>query len=264
MHPTIGQVGIFEITSYSLMLGLSFAAGLLIAAARAKRAGIDPALAIRFAFWAFIGALAGARLFYVLVNPDVFSGNLLAAVNPMHNGAFKLSGLVMNGGIIGTLAAMWAFTKRRHLPLLKTLDTIAPGLAVGIFLTRLGCFLNGCCYGRPTDLPWGVVFPASSPAGRLRQPIHPTQLYEAAYGLLILGIVLSLEKKFKQVEGFATCLVLMLYGAARFGVEFLRYHEGAGLLSHNHNVSVMFIAAGATGMVLNFGKREDCLLWRYL
>jgi phosphatidylglycerol:prolipoprotein diacylglycerol transferase len=264
MYPTIGQVGIFEVTSYSLMLGLSFAVGLVIAAARAKRAEIDPALVVGMSFWAMVGALAGSRLFYVLVNPGEFSENPLAAINPIRNGTINLSGLVMNGGIIGALLAASVFTWRTKLPLLKTLDTVAPALGIGVFLTRLGCFLNGCCFGRPTDLPWGVVFPAASPAGHFQriqldglQPIHPTQIYSAAYGLLIFGSTLAMEKRFKGFDGFTTFLVLMCYGAARFSVEFLRHQGASGLLTHNQYISVLFIVAGATGVALKSGRTTD-------
>ena len=159
---------------------------------------------------------------------------------------------------------VWAFCRRTAIPTLRMFDIYAPTLALGIFLSRIGCFLNGCCYGEPTTLPWGVVFPSGCPAGGFQrldggppEPLHPTQLYSSAYGLVIFATLLVVEKvadrKGWRFDGFTTLLLFMLYPAARFSVEFWRhFYDETGVyfgLSHNQYLSIVLFAVSVVGMV---------------
>jgi phosphatidylglycerol:prolipoprotein diacylglycerol transferase len=105
-------------------------------------------------------------------------------------------------------------------------DIMAPSLALGLFLTRIGCFLNGCCYGKPTDLPWGVTFPPEAFGGRLfgETPLHPAQLYSSLAGLLILLLLLLYDRR-PRAEGQVFSLYLILAGLARFLLDFVRSYE---------------------------------------
>jgi phosphatidylglycerol:prolipoprotein diacylglycerol transferase len=147
------------------------------------------------------------------------------------------------------------------MPTLRTLDVLSPSLALGIFLTRIGCFFNGCCYGRPTDLPWGVVFPRNCPAGEFQRmhpegivPIHPTQLYSALYGAGIFALLLVCERHFKRFDGFTFFLLFFLISIARFFVQFLRqYYDETGQflgLTHAHYVSIAFVAVSGISLIL--------------
>jgi phosphatidylglycerol:prolipoprotein diacylglycerol transferase len=265
MYPTLFRFAWFEVTSYSVMLALSFAAGVVLAAQRAKARGIDPFEIVRLSAYILIAALVGSRLAYALVNYREFTHNLFSIY---HNGVFELSGLVMNGGLLLGALTVWAFTAVHRLPLLRILDILAPSVALGMFITRLGCFLNGCCFGRVTSLLWGVIFPAQCPAGHYQRaglnglaPIHPAQLYCALGGLAIFLALLAFERKSIRRDGATAFLLFMLYAAARFVVEFFRYnndHVGQSLgLTHNQYASVFFFLAGASGtLFLRARSRE--------
>jgi len=128
-------------------------------------------------------------------------------------------------------------------------------------LTRLGCFFNGCCFGRPTSLAWGLIFPPDSPAGHYQRmfmsnpvPIHPTQFYCAFSGLVIGATLLLLDRKVRQIDGATAFVAITVYGATRLIVEFYRYYNDHVhlLLGLNHNqwVSVLFLTSGALGIAL--------------
>lgn len=139
------------------------------------------------------------------------------------------------------------------MPVWRVGDAIAPAVAFGIFLTRIGCFLTGCCFGKPGSVPWAMVFPQSSAAGTMfpNTPIHPTQLYSSLYGLAIFGMLLFLGR-FRRFDGFMFWSFVLLYSAARFGVDFVRYYEESMTLFHvgptgisvNQGISVGFFVSG--------------------
>ena len=137
------------------------------------------------------------------------------------------------------------------MDLLRLGDVMAPSFGLGIFITRIGCFLNGCCFGKACGLPWAVTFPPTSPAGSVQQglAIHPTQLYSSLYGLLITGLLIWLDRK-PRFQGFVMSSFFVLYGTARFLVEFVRYSEPsvqAHMLGLNINqvIALGMILAGA-------------------
>ena len=132
-----------------------------------------------------------------------------------------------------------------------------PSVGLGIFITRIGCFFNGCCYGLPTDRSWGMVFPQESPAGAFfpNQAIHPTQLYSSFYGLLIFVLILFVER-FKKYDGFLLYFFFICYGIARFTVDFFRYYESSmvigGLsISVNQGISLGLIILGVLFLVVS-------------
>lgn len=154
--------GGLPIRGYGLMVLAGGTAGVLLAAHRARRVGLHPEVIWSLAVWLFVGGVIGARLFYVVeywderFRTDSFWQTLGRVLN------FPEGGLVIYGGLFGALTAVYLFLRRNKMPVLATFDLIAPSLLVGLALGRLGCLLNGCCYGGPTDLPWAVTFPRDS------------------------------------------------------------------------------------------------------
>jgi len=256
MHPVLFKIFSFPIHAYGFMLALSFLLGIWIASVRAKRAGLDPTVIADMGFWVILSAIVGARAYYVFLHFEEFRGDLISIVNPFHGGLVGIGGLVMYGGFIGAiLASAFYFYKKKH-HFLPYADAAAPSFGLGVALTRIGCFLNGCCYGSGAA-HGGVTFPMSSAAGLYQHEIHaaaglyPSQLYESAGGLLIVLAVLLVERK-KFFQGFLFYSAGLLYAVLRFIVDFSRFYganERLGGLSHNQIVCIiLFVIFG--GLIL--------------
>ena len=242
------------IYGYGLMLFFAFLGSMNLAAWRARREKLDPEIIYDLALWVFLGGLAGARLLYVWqywgVRVKTFAD------------IFKIweGGIVFYGSVLGGLIAFLAYWRARPFPLRPTLDAIAPSLALGIALGRIGCFLNGCCYGDQCDpsYPFGVRFPAQSspwadqvrhgvlsPESAWSLPVHPTQLYSTLDGLLLLALLTAfypLRRKDGEVMG----LLMLTYPVTRFLIERLRNDEGAFFLGMtiSQNISVLLLFGG--------------------
>jgi phosphatidylglycerol:prolipoprotein diacylglycerol transferase len=247
MHPIMFKIFSFPIHSYGLMLALSFLTGIWFSMTRAKRAGLDPDVIADVGFWLILSAVLGARLYYVLLHFDEFCGDLWSIINPFHGGGLVgIGGLVMYGGFIGAVLAAVLYFSLKKLPFLPYADATAPGIAFGVMLTRIGCFLNGCCFGAGTA-HGGVCFPLSSAAGMYQHEIHavglyPSQLYESAGGLLI-ALTILLVARSKPFIGLQFYLFGLLYSILRFFVDFSRVYganERLGGLSHNQIVCIVF------------------------
>lgn len=254
MHPVLFKIASFPIHSYGLMLALSFLLGIWLATVRAKKAGLNPTVIADVGFWVILSAIVGARLYYVILHFEEFSGNLLSIINPFHNGFVGIGGLVMYGGFIGAIAASIVFFVKKKLPFAPYADACAPSIALGIMLTRIGCFLNGCCYGSPAA--HGISFPPESAAGIYQRHEHvaglyPSQLYESVGGLVMLLLLLA-AGRLRTFPGFQFHLMGLMYSVLRFIVDFSRYYgadERLAGLSHNQIVCiVLFIIFG--GLIL--------------
>lgn len=251
------------------MLALSFLVGIWLSTKRAKNRGLEPNVITDVGFYVILSAIVGARLYYVFLHFDEFQNNLLSIFNPFQEGGVGIGGLVMYGGFLGAILAGFIYFKTRKLPFRPYADAIAPSVGIGIFLTRIGCFLNGCCYGGPTSAFFGVIFPPHSPAGHYQRHVHvegiehlttthastpaiyPSQLFESIGGLAIALIVMWVGRK-KFFAGLEFYLVGLLYSVLRFAVDFSRYYapgEKLGPLSHNQVLCIgLFIVFG--GLIL--------------
>lgn len=266
MHPVVFQFGKVVIHSYGLMLALSFLLAIWFSSWRAKRNGLDPTVVSDIGFWIILSAILGSRLYYVILHFGEFKGDLLSIFNPFHGDTLGIGGLVMYGGLIGAILAGVAFFKIHKLPFLPYADACAPAFAFGIFLTRIGCFLNGCCYGQPTEAWFGVHFPAMSPAGSYMIHQHASkliasQLFLSAGGLLIGLVVLAVATR-KIFTGFQFYLTVVLYSVLRFLVDFTRYYsedEKIASLSHNQIVCIVIFVVFMGLIVKNiiFESEED-------
>lgn len=228
MHPVLIDIGWFQIRSYGFMLAVSFLTGIFLAGYRAKRRGINPQLVLDLSVYIIIAAVVGSRLLYVLFHLHEYS-------NPLEVFALWQGGATFYGGLVLAIVVSYVFISRKNLSFLKVADIVSPSIALGVAVTRVGCFLSGCCYGQPTSGAWGVDFPPYSSAGQTAAEaatrlgvetigLHPAQLYSSVCGLLILAVVLLSEKYLKKT-GAAFGLFLVLYGIARFNIDFFRFYE---------------------------------------
>ncbi|MBI3322117.1 MAG: prolipoprotein diacylglyceryl transferase [Candidatus Omnitrophica bacterium] len=209
MHPVLLRLGPVTLYSYGLAIALGFLLAVNLAARRARAVGVDPAQIQRIALIGLLAGLAGGRAAYVFLNWDLYRANLIEILRLDHGG------LVFYGGLVTSALASILAMRSAKLPVLATLDFFMPPLALAHAIGRIGCFLNGCCYGKPTDLPWGVLFPQDV------VPRHPTQLYEAGALVGIFALLKRIEKR-SLPAGSVMLAYGLLYGAWRFLVEFLR------------------------------------------
>lgn len=243
MHPILIEIGKFKIYSYGFMLAVSFWVGIVLAAKRAERRGIDQNHIYDMSIVLILAAVIGSRLLYIVTHRDDYH-SLLDAV------ALWQGGATFYGGFIAALAGAFVFLRRKKLSFLLVADICAPSIALGFFFTRIGCFLSGCCFGNPTGSILGVVFPAHSPAGFTCEgmAVHPTQLYDSFYGLLTAVILLLVDRK-SPFTGFTFGLLCVLSGAGRYTIDFFRFYEDSAQLSNGMTVSQLtslgLMAAGA-------------------
>lgn len=252
MHPVLFEIFGFPIHAYGLMLALSFLVGIWLSSWRAKRRELDPNAITDMGFYVILSAIVGARLYYVFLHFDSFKNNLVSIFNPFAGDQVGIGGLVMYGGFIGAVIAGLVYFRVKKYPFLPYADAVAPSLGLGIFFTRIGCFLNGCCFGAASEGPVAVNFPLQSPAGAHQHAIgaeglFPSQLFLSVGGLAIAVIVLLAGRK-KLFDGFEFYLTGILYAILRFAADFTRYYapsEKLGMLSHNQIVCIgLFVVFG--------------------
>ena len=259
-------IGLDFVRSYGVMLAIAFLIGILWARKRAVKAGLSPDLVIDLSFIVLIASIIGSRFFYVIYHLDEFSDNLLNIINPFQGGAIGIAGLSMMGGIIlALLSAVIFFVVKRLYPW-PICDAMMPMFALGLGIARVGCFLNGCCYGLPAHDHFGLVFPPDSPAGFHYPgiPIIPTQLYSSLAGFAIVAIVL-ISEKFKKFDGHSFWLTIALYSVWRFIIDFFRYYEnsmvfttigGQDFSRNQFLTALMFIVSVTAYLIMYFRYKK--------
>jgi phosphatidylglycerol:prolipoprotein diacylglycerol transferase len=190
-----------------------------VASREAKRQGLDAGRVTDMAIWVLIAGLIGAKVLLVLVDFHYYQRS------PRELWSIFQSGGVFYGGLIGGALVAWWYARRHGLAGWSTADALAPGVVLGQAIGRLGCFAAGCCWGKPTSLPWAVTFTdvyASRAVGTpMDTPLHPSQLYESGAAFLIFAFLLWLLPR-KRFNGQVALAYVALYSAVRFGLEFLR------------------------------------------
>ncbi|HOY45001.1 MAG TPA: prolipoprotein diacylglyceryl transferase [bacterium] len=265
MHPVLFKIGAFEMRSYGFALAISFLLGIYLAVRRGRKRGIDPEKIMDLSVVIILASIIGARFMYVIFHLDEFAGHWTDTFNPFQsNGQIGIAGLTMLGGVVLAVVCSLLYLRAKKQPILRIADTIIPLFFLGEAITRIGCYLNGCCYGIPCDGPLCVVFPPDSPAGAMYQGIHihPAQLYSSAYALLVFIIMLVIDRKPKY-DGFLLYLFFIFYGVGRFIIDLFRYYEssmillplGAKGLSMNQGISLAFIVIGIF-LLVRQGRRE--------
>jgi len=215
MHPVLLQIGSIRIYSYGLLVALGFLAALWVAGRDCERAGLSRETLYDLGIWLVLSAIAGARLFHVLVYWREYAGDPLGVLK-LWNG-----GLVFYGGLLAAAATAFFYLRRHRIPFLPVADVAAVGIPLGLAFGRLGCILAGCCYGKPTGLPWAITFTHPESLAPRYLPLHPTQLYEALAGFAIAGILYAARNRFRT-PGVRFWTMLLLYGAARSFLEIFR------------------------------------------
>jgi phosphatidylglycerol:prolipoprotein diacylglycerol transferase len=212
MHPILFYLGHFPIYSYGVMLGVAFLAGISWALYHAPKYGVTKEAVMEVASLCIIGAVVGSRLAYVMLHWNYYSQNLGKIF------AVREGGLTFYGGVACALLLAVPYIFRKKYSLAAFFDLFSPPIALGYAIARIGCFLNGCCYGRVTACSFfllGVKFPY------LYGCRYPTQLYSLGYSLVIFFILLKLSRR-SHFPGELFFDYLWLYGVARFFMEYLR------------------------------------------
>lgn len=207
MLPEICHLGFFTVYTYGLMLVLAFFACAYLSSIQARQEGADPEVIFNLCFVVFISGIIGSRVFYVVSNFSFYFENPLEIIMLQHGG------MAWFGGVIFGAAAAAIFIKKNKLGLLKTLDLLVPFVALAQAIGRIGCFLNGCCYGRPSES--GIYFKV------LDQTLIPTQLYSSLLMLLIFFVLRILQDR-KHATGQILRAYLFLYSIKRFIIEYFR------------------------------------------
>lgn len=239
MYPRLLELGPITVYTYGVLLAAAYLLGLKLAMGRAKARGLDSIRVLDLGIYIIVSALIGAKLLLLVIDFRAFRNNPRELVNLVREG-----GVFYGGLILAVVVAVW-YIRRRGLPLWTTCDVFAPGIAMGHAIGRFGCFFAGCCYGKPTDLPWGITFTDPFAAANVGTPLgvhlHPTQLYEAGAELLILGGLLLTEKKGKSFTGRTFWLYIFLYAISRYIIEIFRGDERGmvGIFSTSQFISLI-------------------------
>jgi len=216
MYPILLDFGPVKIFTYGFFLALAFLSAIYLSAREAGRLGLPVARFYDLCFYIVLAAVVGSRLLYVLLDLKHF------LANPLKIFALWEGGLIFHGGVALGLIVAFYYMKVHALPWRTSLDALAVGMPVGQFFGRLGCFMAGCCYGSPSNLPWAVTFTSPESLCPVKEPLHPSQLYEALLALGVFGVIYSLRTR-KRYDGQMTLTYFCLAGLVRFFVEFFRH-----------------------------------------
>jgi len=247
MFPEVFHIGGFFLPTYGLLVAIAFLTALWVTGRLAAKSGLNRESVLNLGIYCALAGIVGAKVLMIALDPtirgdwrEIFSLSTLQAAG------------IFYGGFVAALAMAIVYMWRKYLPVLKTMDAFAPGLALGHAIGRLGCFSAGCCWGLPTRLPWAVTF--TNPRANqlvgvpLGLPLHPTQLYESL-GELIIFAALYFRFLRPHREGSIISLYLVLYGMLRFLVEFVRFHDQqsnplTGPFSTEQWISLALVAIG--------------------
>lgn len=247
MHPELFRIPYLDITvyTYGVLQATAFLVGLWVAMRHAEQDGMDRARIFNLGVAVIVGSLIGSRLLMIITEWEAFRGNWQALFSLQ---LVQAGGVYYGGFLAGIATALW-YARRHALSWWKVADAFAPAISLGLAIGRLGCFSAGCCWGKPTTHWWGVQFPE---AARLfvgtptAMRLHPTQLYEAAASVLIFLWLLQ-RRKTRRFPGQLILLYAIVYGAARFLIEFVRddWRGSVGPLSTSQFIAVVIIPVAA-------------------
>ncbi len=269
MIPVLFKIGPIAIHSYGLMIAVGFLAGLYFVQRDAVKRGYNPKIFSDLAFILLPLGVAGTRLAHILMFPGEYSWS-----DPVGWFAVWRGGLVFQGALPPTLLFTVWYLRRHKVPFWPACDIMFPYVPLGHAFGRIGCFLNGCCYGKPTSVAWGIPAhrvpwdtgqpPTGSPAflehmGRFSDvtaashwshAIHPTQLYESAGLLFLFGVMLLLRKRWNPFAGFTMPVYFVLYGVLRFIVEMYRGDHNPVHVGALTDQQFFALACAAAGVIL--------------
>jgi len=207
MYPEICKIGLFTVYSYGLMLAVAFIISSTLLIKQAKKQNMNPDTIFNLAFLVFISGIIGARLFYIIENIDYYKEDPLQIIMLQHGGLSWFGGLVL-----GVLASV-LYLRFKRLPIYKVLDLISPFAALAQSIGRVGCLLNGCCFGKVSE--FGIYFPVHN------KVLIPVQVYSSLILVFIYIILRTVQDK-PHKAGHVFYLYLLLYSTKRFFIEFWR------------------------------------------
>lgn len=242
MHRVLFKIGSVTLYSYGLMLILAFFVGAWFARRRAPKYGIDPEKIWDVAFWMLMAGVLGARVLFILQDLPYFLQNRDQLFS------LRFEGLTSYGGVLGGFIAVLIWCRVVKVPVVKLLDVLGPAFLVGHAIGRVGCLLNGCCYGGQCDLPWGIHVLSQDGKTFLPGLYNPAQIYDSLMNLVALAIVLYVER-FKPKTGRIAALVIFLHASCRFIYEFWR----AGTTSELYGKLPLTEAQLAAGVLMVVG-----------
>lgn len=255
MFPDLFSIGPLTIHTYGLFVAIGFAVAILVAIKVGKAQGMQPEQVMDMGFITILCAIVGSRLMYAIINFSYYKNH------PMDIFRIWQGGLIFSGGLITVFLAMGWYLKRHNLSFWKTGDLWAPSIAIGQSIGRIGCFMAGCCHGKPTEMKWGVVFTHPHSLAPLNIPLHPTQLYASFSGLIIFLVLMVLHAK-KQFEGQVILWFLILHSTARLLIERFRGDDrglipGSDMSTTQLVTFLILIASVVTLIVLKSRKQAD-------
>jgi phosphatidylglycerol:prolipoprotein diacylglycerol transferase len=219
MYPVLFRIGNFPINTYGVFLALAFLCAILITVKLGERDGLPRQKIYDLSLWMLLASLIGSKVLMFFTEPEYRDHPLqLLSLD------FLRSGGVFYGGLLGAVLTGYFLMRRYKLPWWKTADACAPGIAIGNFFGRQGCFAAGCCWGKPTSLPWGVRFTELGheiTGVPIDVPLHPTQLYESFAMLAVFFFLLWLHRH-RRFSGQVILFYALLYSVIRFAIEFVR------------------------------------------
>ena len=255
MYPLLFELGPLNIYSYGVILGGSYFLALWYALRRARRAGLNEQRIVDLGIVGIVSAVVGAKLMLVVVDFDRY------AADPSQLTALLMAGGVFYGGLLLAVPTCWWYIRRNGLPLWTTCDLFAPGIALAQGMGRMGCLLAGCCFGRPTEAPWGITFSSTLAAANSGTPLgvalHPSQIYESIAVLLILGVLLAGERRWRAFPGRTFWTYVLLYAVARIVLELFRGDPRGMVLDAlptSQFVSALLVPASIV-MLVRLGRR---------
>jgi phosphatidylglycerol:prolipoprotein diacylglycerol transferase len=248
MFPKILDLGPITIHTYGLLLAAAFIAGIWITSRNAKREGIHPDSIWNMGLVVIFSALVGAKLLLLVSDYQYYSQNFREIFSLS---TLRSAGVYYGGLLLALCAAIW-YLRKKHLPAWIIADLAAPGIALGQTLGRIGCLSAGCCYGKPTQLPWGITFTSQYAYDNVGVPLntalHPTQVYES-FATFALFLYLMWRLSRKHFTGQILLEYLMLYAVMRFAIEFFRYDDRGfvlyGLLSTSQFIAILTLLGSA-------------------
>ena len=255
MHPVLFELGPATIYTYGVLLAAAYLFGLQLAMVRARRRGLDQTRVLDLGIYIIISALVGAKLLLLVTDFRSFANNPRALLDLARSG-----GVFYGGLILAVVVALW-YIRRIGLPLWTTCDVFAPGIALGHVVGRFGCFFAGCCYGKPTTVPWAITFTnpyaAANVGTPLNIPLHPTQLYEAGAEALILILLLATESRGKRYPGRTFWLYMLLYAVSRYVIEMFRGDPRGTVLAFSTSQFISIILAPLAIAMLVYLRRSE-------
>jgi phosphatidylglycerol:prolipoprotein diacylglycerol transferase len=229
MFPVLFSIGPLTLHTYGLFIAIAIVAGILITIPTGKSYGMTAQQIIDMGFIMILSGIIGSRLVYILINFSYYISHPLDI--------FKIwqGGLVFSGALIAVILVITWYVWRSNYTLWQIGDLWAPAAAIGQGIGRIGCFMAGCCYGKPTDVAWGVVFTDPQSIATLNIPLHPTQLYSSLSGFIIFFVLMILKAK-KKFDGQVLLWFMILHSTSRLYIERFR-GDDRGLIMNDWSVT---------------------------